>query len=209
MLLNGLFPRNMDFFDLLDKEADSAVGVAVLFKELVVRGEIFNEGREHMRDLEHEGDKLAYAIIDRLNKTFVTPFDREDIHSLAKKIDDINDMMNGIIRRMKVYRVKEVNQKLKEFADLIEESVRAVSSAVHGLRYPKNKKATHDYCLNINRLESQGDKLRDKALTELFDNEKDAIEILKWKEIYQDAETVLDICKVVAHTVEAILVKQA
>jgi uncharacterized protein len=209
MLFNGLYPKNTVFFDLLDREVDSAVRVAALFKELIIKGEILEAGRENMRDLEHEGDKLAYAIIDRLNKTFVTPFDREDIHSLAKKIDDINDMMNGIIRRMKVYRVKKVNEKLKEFANLIGESVRAVSCAVHGLRDKKNRAEALKCCVDIGRLESDGDKLRDRALTELFDNEKDAIEILKWKEIYQDAETVLDICKVVGHTVEAILVKQA
>lgn len=209
MLLNGLFPKNNDFFDLLDLEADSAVRVAVLFKELVIKGEIDEESRERMRDLEHEGDKLAYSIIDKLNKTFVTPFDREDIHELAKKIDDINDMMNGIVRRMKVYRIKKVSSIMKEFADLTEESVRALSCGIHGLRDGKMKNEALRCCVNVRKYESQGDKLRDKALTELFDNEKDAIELLKWKEIYQDAESVLDVCKAVAHIIEAILVKQA
>ena len=209
MLLNNLFPRNVDFFDILDMEIETVVQAASLFKALVSRGGIDDKGREQIRDIEHEGDKLAYSIIDRLNKTFVTPFDREDIHSLAKKIDDINDMLNGIIRRMKVYRVRAINPVLVEFSGLIQESVNGLSCAIHGLRDKKGGNNVLKSCMDVGRLESAGDKLRDRALTELFDNEKDAIEIIKWKEIYQDAETVLDICKVVAHTVEAILVKQA
>ena len=209
MIMNRLFPRNVDFFDIFDKEINTAVEAAVLFKEFVNKGVINDEDREKIRDIEHAGDKLAYSIIDRLNKTFITPFDREDIHSLAKKIDDINDMLNGIVRRMRVYKITKVNSVLVEFAGLIEESVKALSCTVHGLRDSKNNAASLKACMDIAKLESQGDKLRDSALMQLFDTEKNAIELIKWKEIYQEAETVLDICKAVAHTVESILVKQA
>jgi uncharacterized protein len=203
------FPKEFNFFDFLDNETAVAVKAAVLFKELVNKGLIDDADRERMRDIEHEGDKMAYAIIDHLNKTFVTPFDREDIHTLAKKIDDVNDIINTIVSRMKVYKVTKVNKTLVEFADLIEESVKALACGIAGLRNAKNANNTLKSCMDVGRLESEGDKLRDKALGELFDNEKNPIEIIKWKELYQNAETVLDICKVVAHTVESILVKQA
>jgi uncharacterized protein len=203
------FPKEFNFFDFLDSEMAIAVRAAELFKELVNKGQINDADREKMRDIEHEGDKMAYAIIDHLNKTFVTPFDREDIHTLAKKIDDVNDMINTIVSRMKVYRITKVNSTLVEFAGLIVESAKGLACAVKGLRDAKNANNTLKSCVDVGKLESAGDKLRDKALGELFDNEKNAVEIIKWKELYQDAETVLDICKVVAHTVESILVKQA
>lgn len=209
MLLNWLFPRNMDFFDILEKEIDTNVRAAVLFRELVNKGTVSDADREKIRDMEHESDKLAYSIIDRLNKTFITPFDREDIHALAIKIDDIDDTLNGIVRRMRVYKIVKVNPVLVEFADLILESVKALACAVYGLRDGKHSRDILKACIDVGRLESEGDKLRDKAWGELFANEKNAIELIKWKEIYQDAETVLDICKVVAHTVETIMVKQA
>jgi uncharacterized protein Yka (UPF0111/DUF47 family) len=208
-MFSKLFPREFNFFDFLDNEIAVTVKAADLFKEIVNKGVIDDAGREKMRDIEHEGDKMAYAIIDHLNKTFVTPFDREDIHTLAKKIDDINDMINTIVSRMKVYRVTKVNGTLVEFADLIVESVKSLACAIKGLRDLKNAHNTLKSCMDVGRMESTGDKLRDKALGDLFDNEKNPVEIIKWKELYQDAETVLDICKVVAHTVESILVKQA
>lgn len=208
-MFSKLFPKEFNFFDFLDNETAVAVKAAVLFKELVNKGLIDDADREKMRDIEHEGDKMAYAIIDHLNKTFVTPFDREDIHTLAKKIDDVNDMINTIVSRMKVYRITKVNSTLVEFADLIVESVKGLACAVKGLRDSKNTNNTLKSCVDVGKLESAGDRLRDKALGELFDNEKNPIEVIKWKELYQDAETVLDICKVVAHTVESILVKQA
>jgi predicted phosphate transport protein (TIGR00153 family) len=208
-MFEKFFPKEFNFFDFLDKEAGIALQAAELFKELVEKGTIDDISREKMRDIEHEGDKMAYAIIDHLNKTFITPFDREDIHMLAKKLDDVNDMINTIVSRMKVYKITKVNQILIEFGALIYRSVEELCCAVRGLRDMKHAESTLKSCMDIGKMESEGDVLRDRALSELFDKEKNPIEIIKWKEIYQHAETVLDICKVVAHVVESIMVKQA
>jgi len=208
-MFDKLFPKEFNFFESFDKEVGCAVRAGALFKELVGKGTIDDESREKMRDIEHDGDKIAYSIIDNLNKTFITPFDREDIHTLAKKLDDINDMINTIVSRMKVYRIKIVNKNLIEFANVIEDAINAIACAVHDLRNFKNANNILKNCMEINKLEGKADTMRDEALGELVDNEKDPIEFIKWKEIYQDAETVLDICKVVAHVIESILVKQA
>lgn len=208
-MFSKLFPKEFNFYDFLDSEIAIAVSAAELFKELISKGQINDADREKMRDIEHEGDKMAYAIIDHLNKTFVTPFDREDIHTLAKKIDDINDMINTIVSRMKVYKIARTDATLIEFADMIVNSVKALACAIKGLREAKNSEVTLKSCVDVGKMESEGDKLRDKALGNLFENEKNPIELIKWKEFYQDAETVLDICKVVAHTVESIMVKRA
>jgi uncharacterized protein len=208
-MLSKIFPKTFNFFDFLDKQAGTVVSATELFKEIVKKGAVDETDREKMRVIEHEGDGQAYAIIDHLNKTFVTPFDREDIHELAKKLDDINDMIDSIVRRMKVYRVAKANQWMIEFADLIYQSAGAIACAVRGLRSGKASDPVIGACTDIRKLESAGDKLRDRAMGELFEREKNAVEILKWKELYQDAENALDICKVVAHTIEGITVKNS
>lgn len=208
-MLSKLFPKELNFFDFFDKEMGYVEDASRLFKKIVNHGEVNDAFREEMRDIEHNGDKMAYAIIGYLNKTFITPFDREDIYKLAKKLDDVNDMLNTIISRMKVYRITKPNHYLIEFSEIIEKSVTSLGKAVRGLRNTKNMAAVLEECKQVSKYESEGDRLRDKALGELVDHEKDPIEFIKWKEICQDAETVLDICKVVGHVVETILVKQA
>ena len=206
----NFLPREVNFFELFDKQVDCAVSAAVYFKELISKGGMDEAALQKMRDIEHQGDELTHSIIDHLNKTFITPFDREDIHALAKEIDDVIDMLNTITSRLMVYKLTGVNKNLVEFASVIDESVRAVACAVKGLRHNVKKcKDVTDSCVEINRLENVGDTMRDEMLAELFAREKDPMAVIKWKEIYQDAETVLDICEDVANVVESILVKQA
>jgi predicted phosphate transport protein (TIGR00153 family) len=202
-------PKEFNFFDLFDKQVDYAVDAANYFKELMSRGGIDNESLEKMGDIEHKGDEVAHEIIEHLNKTFITPFDREDIHALVMELDDITDMINNIVRRMRVYDIAGVDKNLVEFAAVIEQSVRAVARAVKGLRHVKNVRVVFDACVEVNRLENVGDVMRDRVLAELFATTKDPIVVLKWKDIYQDAETVLDVCEDVVHVVDSIMVKQA
>ena len=164
---------------------------------------------QKIRDIEHQGDDVAHTIIGQLNKTFITPFDREDIYALTKELDDVADMINTILGRMVIYKLSGVNNNLVKFAVMITDSVNALGLAVNGLRNTKNSQSVIDACVEINRLENEGDSLRDIVLAELFEKEKDPIMVIKLKEIYQDAETLLDICEDIAHVVESILVKQA
>lgn len=207
-MFRKFLPQDYNFFEFFEKEVEYVVGAAKLFNEIVNKGEVDVETREKMRDIEHEGDKIAYSIIDHLNKTFITPFDREDIHELAKKLDDVNDMLNTIVSRLKIYKIKKVDTYLVEFGKIILNSTNSLKCAIKNLRNLKNTKEIISSCLDMNRAESEADKLRDRALENLLEKEKDPIEVIKWKEIYQDAETVLDICKASAHVIESILVKQ-
>ena len=154
-----------------------------------------------------KGDTASHAVIEQLNKSFITPFDREDIYALTKELDDITDMINTMVGRIKVYKIPGSDRHLMEFAKVIEESVLTVSKAVKGMRVKNGSKMVLAACVEINRLENVGDAMRDAVFMELFES-KSAIEIIKWKEIYQDAETVLDICEDVANVVESILLKQ-
>ena len=208
MLLN-FFPKEFNFFTLLDKQTEYAVAAARHFKELVAKGSVTEADLEKMQNIEHQGDEAAHTILDQLNKTFITPFDREDIHALAKELDDVTDMINTIVSRMMVYDLRGVNKNLVAFASVIEESVLTLACVVKGLQHLKNSKFVMESCVEINRLENVGDSMRDKVLAELFETEKNPIAVIKWKEIYEDAETVLDICEDVAHVVQSILMKQA
>jgi len=202
-------PKEFNFFDLFERQVGHAVDAAQCFKALVSKDPTDEAMLQRMREIEHQGDEVTHQILYHLNKTFITPFDREDIHALAKELDDIIDMLYTITNRLRVYKVSGVDKNLVEFASVIEDSVRSVASAVKGMRHMKNLASISEACVEVNRLENVGDSMRDAVLAELFENGKDPIHVIKWKEIYQDAETVLDICEDVVHVVQSILVKQA
>jgi predicted phosphate transport protein (TIGR00153 family) len=203
------FVNRFNFFDLFEEQVGHAVEAACFLKEVTAEGQVTEEMLNRMAYIEHQGDNAAHTIIAQLNKTFVTPFERQDIHALAMELDDITDMIHNIVSRLRVYDITGVDRNLVEFAAVIEQSVRAVSRAIGGLRHNKNARVVFDACVEVNRLENIGDAMRDRVLTELFATAKDPILVLKWKDIYQDAETVLDVCEDVVHVVDSILVKQA
>jgi uncharacterized protein len=208
-ILSKFFPRDFNFFELFEKQVSYAVDAARFFKEVVSHDGVNEDTLSKMSEIEHQADDVAHTIIEQLNKTFITPIDREDIHALAMEIDDIVDMINTIVSRMRVYNITGVNKNMVEFAEVIEQSVLAVERAIGGLRDIKNVKVVFDACVEVNRLENVGDTMRDKMLMELFANVKDPIAVIKWKDLYVDAETVLDVCEDVAHVVDSIMVKQA
>jgi predicted phosphate transport protein (TIGR00153 family) len=203
------FPKTFNFFDLFEKQVSHAVEAACLFKEIVSGGGISEDALSRMAAIEHQGDEVAHKIIDQLNKTFITPFDREDIHALASQLDDITDMVTNILNRLRVYNITVVDKNLVEFSVIIDQSVRAVARAIGGLRNHKDGQVVFEACVEVNRLENVGDTMRDHALSELFASARDPISVIKWKDIYQEAETVLDVCEDVAHVVDSIMVKQA
>jgi uncharacterized protein len=205
----SLFPKQVSFFDEFDKLAAVAIRAAMYFQEIAAAGTFNDETVSKMREIEHEGDEITHGIFHKLNQTFITPFDREDIHALANEMDSIIDMFNTMTNRMRVYRLSGVNQDLIQFSQVIEKSVRAVAAAVASLRNSKKLQTALDYCIEVNRLENVGDTMRDTTLGKLFDTSTDPIFIMKWKEIYQDAETVLDVCEDVSNVVESIVIKQA
>jgi len=208
-MFSKFFPRDFNFFELFEKQISCAVDAARFFKKVVSQGCVNEDSLSKMSAIEHQADDVAHTIIEQLNKTFITPIDREDIHALAMEIDDIVDMINTIVNRMRIYNITGVDKNLQEFAVVIEQSVQAVARAIGGLRNIKNVKVVFDACVEVNRLENVGDAMRDKVLMELFATVKDPIAVIKWKDIYVDAETVLDVCEDVANVVDSIMVKQA
>ena len=203
----NFIPREVKFFDYLNLQAENIVKAADCFKHAVKKGVFDEETVKTIKDFEHEGDTLAHEIVDMLNRTFITPIDREDIYALANTLDDIVDMINSMSNRIRLYKLNANEDHLVQFADTIHQSAQALSNAVRHMHDTKRARRVLDHCIEVNRLENIGDQLREKAISNLFDSEKDPIMVIKWKEIYEVAEGTLDTCEHVAKVIEAILVK--
>lgn len=204
----NLFPKEDKFFDLFDKQAESILKATVFFKEIVSQGTFDDVTVLRMHDMEHECDVHAHGIMELLNRTFITPFDREDIHALSHELDDIVDMIYSITKRIHLYKITDKSVGLLQFADYIEQAVTALSKALKGLRKIKNMRPIMDSCIEVNKLENLGDQLKDAIIGKLLESNPDPIQFIKWKEIFEGTETVLDICEDVANVIESILVKQ-
>lgn len=206
MAINFL-PREVKFFDFLDLQAENIVKAADCFKAAVKKGVFDEDTVRTIKNFEHEGDTLSHEIVDMLNRTFITPIDREDIFALANTLDDILDMINSMANRIRLYKLDANEEYMVQFADTIDQSARALANAVKHMHDTKRVRRVLDHCIEVNRLENIGDQIREKAISNLFETEKDPIMVIKWKEIYEVAEGTLDVCEHVAKVIEAILVK--
>ena len=203
----NFIPKEVKFFDYLNLQAENIVKTADCFKTAVKKGSFDEETVKKIKNLEHEGDTLSHEIVDMLNRTFITPIDREDIYALANTLDDIVDMINSMANRIKLYKLDTNDEHMIQFADTIDQSAQALTNAVKHMHDTKRARRVLDYCIEVNRLENMGDQIREKAISHLFETEKDPIMVIKWKEIYEVAEGTLDTCEHVAKVIEAILVK--
>jgi len=203
----GLLPKEMKFFDMLDSISENVVKGGKTLLELFADYSKLEEKTKQILELEHEGDILTHQIIDALNRTFLTPFDREDLYSIAGKMDDIIDFIEGIVDRFLLYKIKEPTKNAERFAKIIYLSVEEVKKAVTGLRDTRNSRRILDHCIEINRLENEADKIYREAIANLLSTTTDAIEAIKWKEIYEQLEDTTDKCEDVANIIEGIIVK--
>lgn len=204
-----LLPKEFEFFNMFDSLAEHCITASKQFQENMSKGSFSEEDVKKIKTIEKAADSIVFDIVEKLNKTFITPIDREDIHQLAHELDSVIDLMLKVSNHMKVYKITEINAKFVEEVKLIDRSVDALSKAVKGLRNMKEMKKILRFCTEVNLIEDEGDQLRNDVMEELFASENDAIYIMKWKDIFQTAEKVLDQCDDVAKIVESILVKQA
>jgi len=203
-----LIPKDVKFFDMTAEQIKVISDAVSYLKKMVEKEDYSEENVKKIKELEQHCDTLSHEIIDILNETFITPIDREDIHKIVNEIDDIMDLINVVANRLYIYKIKTVkNTYFPEFLENITDAVDAVKNAVLSLKDIKKPRRILEYCIEINRLENSGDSLREKAIMELFEKEKDPIEIIKWKEIYEVLETILDGCEYLARTIEEVLVK--
>ena len=199
-----LLPVEVRFFDLFTSQAAKAHEAALALKELVHRYEHVEEKARLIKELESDGDRLTHEIIDKLNRTFITPIDREDIHALASGLDDVLDQIEGVASRLALFQIKAVTPEAIELVAVVERSCQAIYEAVTHLRDPKK---IHEYCVRINDLENEADFISRNTTARLFEESTDFRELIKWKELYGRLEATTDDCEDVANILEGIVVK--
>ncbi|MBI4371129.1 MAG: DUF47 domain-containing protein [Elusimicrobia bacterium] len=204
-----LIPTEEKFFELFDAQAAHNVKAAKTFKEMALQWSLEPASFERLREIEQEADITCHEIYDRLNRTFITPFDREDIRELASELDSVVDLIESVGQRMLLFRIERSSDELIQLCDILWQATENVRKAVAELRHPERSRRVMDYCIEVNRLENAGDHAHGAALGKLFQGRPDPLEVIKWKEIYETVEQAIDKCEDVAHTLETILVKQA
>jgi predicted phosphate transport protein (TIGR00153 family) len=204
----SLIPRDEKFFELLSEHAQGVLEGIDEFKNII---ENWSSEQQHrlnlLKDHEKKCDNTAHIILDKINRTFVTPIDREDIFTLAKQIDDIIDLSYKAAMRMQLFGITKSTPELIELTGILQSATQVVVKAVSSISDLSQPKKVLGYCIEINRFENLGDSASEQALQQLFTNEKDAIEVIKWKEIYDTIEEAIDTCEDVANTIESIVVK--
>lgn len=203
----NLLPKDTVFYDLFEKIATHVVSVSEHLRRL---SKTFPETSSHIqmiRQEEHEADEIAHAALERLDRTFITPFDREDIHMLVGGLDDIVDTVDALAKRFPLYHVQSMEPMFQKQTDVLVQAAVALSEAVHRLRKSRKLSELSDKLIEIHRLENVGDDQNHAAMSNLFSGSTDTLTVLKWKELYDLIETAIDGCEDVGNTLERIVLK--
>ena len=205
-MFSKLIPRDEKFFDLFDEIASRLTRAAKLQTQLFSEPARMAEHVTAIKAVEHEADVLTHTVITRLNKSFVTPFDREDIHELASRLDDVVDLIDGTARRAVMFRITTVREPARLLADVIVRAADSLEQAVIAIKKPK---MVIERGQEVKTLEEEGDAIYHEAVGKLFDGGEDPIEVMRWKELYDTMERTLDQCEDVANVLESIALKNA
>jgi hypothetical protein len=199
-------PVDTTFYDLFTESAQHLVTGAGLLAEMLSDAADHEDVARRMREAEHQADETTHAIVRRVNSTFVTPFDREDIYSLASGLDDVMDMMDEVVDQILLYEVKVLPSELSAQVEVIQRCAEITAAAMPQLQ---SMQSLDEYWIEINRLENAGDKNHRRTLANLFSGEFKAMEVLKLKDIVESLEAAIDAFEKVANTVEQIAVKES
>jgi uncharacterized protein len=210
--LKFFVPKDHSFFPLFEKDAQNLVKATELLKELMASTEFEDHERinKEIKDVEHIGDEITIKTFEQLNKSFITPFDREDIHELTAHIDDVVDSINGISRRICLYKPKKMIPIYVEMAEMIYQGAKEIEIAIHCLKDPvSNKEKITIACENVRAIEHKADEIYFDGVSSLFEKEEDTKELLKNNKILEILERCVDEEEDVTDTLKAILIKMA
>jgi predicted phosphate transport protein (TIGR00153 family) len=208
-MLEKLMPKSDEFFDDFDAQADATVRGAKLLAALLDDFTDVERKVASIKEVEHEGDDIAHRAFERLHRQFITPFDRAEIHRLLGNIDDVLDLTDATAERLLLYEVGTPPQAAKDLARILVPCTEKLQQAVRLLRNIKHPKEILAACVDIKTLESEADALGRAAIAALFKSGSDALNIMKWKEIYDLMETATDRCEDVANVIEGVVLEHA
>jgi predicted phosphate transport protein (TIGR00153 family) len=202
-----LIPKDNRFFDMFIDMSNNVTEGARELHRILSDGDGALTGVQTVKDLEHKGDELTHALMRKLNQTFITPFDREDIHRLASSVDDVLDYVNGAAARIELYKIALPSPSAAQLSELIVKQCEVLAKALGMLE--KNQSGVLACCVDINRLEDEADKICRSAIANLFENERDPINLIKMKELFEVLETATDKAEDAANVLEAVVLKSA
>ena len=205
----SLIPKEKKFFVLFEQGTQNAVKIAQQFKDMVYIWENVKERVGVINDLEHQGDAITHQIFDQLHRSIITPFDREDIALLAHSLDDVADFIHAAADAMLLYKIERPTKRAKELADIVVQAVAEVERAVSEMHDRVGRRQLLKRCVEINRLENIGDNVYRSAMAELFDDSSNYNSLIKWREIYNHMESVIDRCEDIANILEGVAIKYA
>jgi predicted phosphate transport protein (TIGR00153 family) len=204
--LQRFMPRDGDFFALFQKQAENIVSGAQAFTKMLEHYTGVPEQVQTIKAIEHQGDEITHLIFRKLNQTFITPFDREDMHELCGTMDDVIDLIDAAASRFVLYRVDSVRPGTIDLSKVLGAATAELSAAIHAMESPD--KALH-CIIEINRLENESDRICRTLIAQLFEEERDPVQIIKWKEIFEVIETAVDKCEDVSNVIESVILKNA
>jgi uncharacterized protein Yka (UPF0111/DUF47 family) len=210
-IMKIFMPKDKVFYTLFEDVADTVAKMGKGLKEVVAEPNFDKRGAiiSRLEDLEHVNDDFTHKIFTELSRNFITPFDREDVHHLATALDDIADYIYASAKKINFYRVNPNDQGIIKMADLIDQATEQVKNAVKELRNMSNMRKITDALVKVNSIENQADDIFDLSIDRLFENEPDAKEVIKKREIFQVMEIVTDKCEDAANVIESIIIKYA
>jgi uncharacterized protein len=208
-MFGRLLPRETSFYDYFEEHASLTVtGTAELVS--MVSGPVNIDAKaRRIKEIEHETDVITHRCVGALHTVFITPIERDDIYRLITRMDDIMDYVEAGAERIALYDIREMTPEVVEMATTLARAAKEVQEALHGLRDLKNPKKVLAKCVEINEIENEADAILRRALARMFKEEKDAIKIIKWKEIYEHLEGATDRCEDVANIIEGVVLDNA
>jgi uncharacterized protein Yka (UPF0111/DUF47 family) len=208
-MFGRFLPKETSFFDFFEQHASLTVEGIREFLSLITTGANIPAKARRVADIEHETDVITHRCVEALHKTFITPIDRDSIHRLITRMDDIMDFVEAAAERIELYEITVMTADARDLADVLLRSAVQVELACKGLRNLKDPQALLKLCVDINRLENEADAILRRAVARLFREEKDPIMVIKWKEIYESLENATDRCEDVANIIEGVVLEHA
>jgi len=207
-MFGRFLPRETSFFDFFEQHAALTIEGTKEFLSLVTTGANIAAKCRRISDIEHETDTITHRCVEALHKTFITPIDRDSIHRLITRMDDVMDYVEAAAERIELYELTVMTADVRDMADCLYRSTQQVEAAMRGLRHLKDPQATLKLCIDINRLENEADAILRRSVARLFKEEKDnPILVIKWKEVYENLENASDRCEDVANIIEGVILE--